>query len=111
MNRVITEERLALETQMHRGTGAVSAGNRSLSFRPVFTDTSAVDAPRFSDGRPSPFHLIDGLPDQLVATRDAVAWAVALEGSVIAGLVRAGRLCSGEEAGRLAGDEMARACA
>jgi hypothetical protein len=113
MNRAMTEERLTQETQMHRGTGGISAENRSLGFRPAFMDreTSAVYASCFSDGRPSPFHLIEGLPDELVVARDAVGRAAALKYSVIAGFVRGGRFYSREDAGRLASSEMAQACA
>ena len=113
MNRAMTEEKLMQETQMHRGTGGISAENRSLGFRPAFMDqeTCAVYASCFGDGRPAPFHLIDGLPEVLVVARDAVGRAAALKDSVIAGFVRGGRFYSREDAGRLASGEMAQACA
>jgi hypothetical protein len=109
----MTEQKLMQETQMHRGTGGISAENRSLGFRPAFMDqeTCAVYASCFSDGRPAPFHLIDGLPDALVVARDAVGRAAAIKETVIAGFVRSGRFYSREDAGRLASGEMAQAYA
>lgn len=113
MNRAMTEQRLIQETLIHRGTGGVSAENRCLGFRPAFMDqeTNAVYASCFRDGRPAPFHLIDGLPHELVAAWDAVGRVAALKDSVVAGFVRAGRFYSREDAGRLASGEMAQACA
>ncbi|WP_372525202.1 hypothetical protein [Piscinibacter sp.] len=113
MNRAMTEERLMQETQMHRVTGGISAENRSLGFWPAFMDqeTSAVYASCFGNGRPSPFHLINGSPDELVVARDAVGRAAAFKDSVIAGFVRGGRFYSRGDAGRPATGEMARACA
>jgi hypothetical protein len=113
MNPAMTEQRLIQETLIHRGTGGVSAENRCLGFRPAFMDqeTSAVYASCFRDGRPAPFHLIDGLPHELVAARDAVGRVAALKDSIVAGFVRGGRFYSREDAGRLASGEMAPACA
>jgi hypothetical protein len=113
MNQAMTKERLMQETLIHRGTGGISAENRSLGFRPAFMDqeTSAVYASCFVDGRPAPFHLIDGLPHELVVARDAIGRVAALKDSVIAGFVRGGRFYSREDAGRLANGEMAQACA
>jgi hypothetical protein len=113
MNRAMTQDRLKQETVTHRGTGGISAENRSLGFRPAFMDreTSAVYASCFGDGRPAPFHLIDGLPDELVVARDAVGRVAALKDSVIAGFVRGGRFYSREDAGCLARGEMSQACA
>lgn len=113
MNRAMTKERLAQETLRHRGSGGISAENRGLGFRPAFMDreTSAVYASRFVDGRPAPFHLIDGLPHELVLARDGAGRVAALKESVIAGFVRGDCFYSREDAGRLARGEMAQACA
>jgi len=109
----MTKDRLMQETSIHRGTGGISAENRGLGFRPAFMDeeTSAVYASCYADGRPAPFHLIDGLPRELVVARDAVGRVAALKHSVIAGFVRGGRFYSREDASRLASREMAQACA
>ena len=45
MNRAMTEEKLIQETQMHRGTGGISAENRSLGFRPAFMDQETCAVP------------------------------------------------------------------
>lgn len=100
MNHAMTEARLMQETQIHRGTGGISAENRSLGFRPAFMDrdTTSVYASCFADGRPAPFHLLDGLPDELVVARDALGRVAAVKSSVLAGFVRGGRFHSREEA-------------
>ena len=66
--------RLELENVRYAGTGGVSRENRRYGFRPAFMDleTAAVYPACFADGRPAPFHLLDGLPDELVLARDAV---------------------------------------
>lgn len=100
MNQAITKQVLRLETSSFLETGGVSAGNRSDGFRPAFldTDTNTVYLSRFSDGHPAPFHLLDGLPDELVLQRNAEGRVEAVKPAVVSGFVRAGRFCSREEA-------------
>ena len=45
-------------------TGGVSVGNRGHGFHPAFVDreTGTVYIARFTDGRPAPMHILDGLP-------------------------------------------------
>src|SRR5574341_15500 len=73
MRKAMTEGRLARETRAYRGRGGVSTENRTYGFHPAFRDdrTGAVCASRFADGRPAPFHLLDGLPEEFVLTRNA----------------------------------------
>jgi len=50
--------------------------NPSLGFRPAFLDTTtfAIHLSRYADGRPAPFYLLDGLPDDLVVARSMFAF-------------------------------------
>ncbi len=68
MKSPVNETRLQLENVTHAGTGGVSRGNASLGFRPAFLDsaTFAVYPSRFANGSPAPFHLLDGLPDEII---------------------------------------------
>ena len=83
-----------------RGTGGVSAENRSLGFAPAFRDTQtgAVYRACFADGRPAPMHLLEGLPPAVVAARDAAGRAIAIRPSVQAGFVRDGRFYTRDQA-------------
>ena len=100
MSQAMTNQVLRLETSRFLGTGGVSAENRCDGFRPAFldTDTSTVYLSRFSDGQPAPFHLLDGLPDELVLERNAAGRVEAVKPAVVSGFVRAGRFYSREEA-------------
>ncbi len=100
--QAMTKQVLRLESSRFHGTGGESAGNRSDGFRPAFldTDTGAVYLSRFGDGRPAPFHLLDGLPDELVLQRNASGRVHAVKPSVVSGFVRAGRFYNRDEAAR-----------
>jgi len=100
MARQLTQYILERETEAFRGSGGISQENRGLGFVPAFFDThtSAVYASRFADGRPAPFHLIDGLPDAAVAERDAAGRAVLLRSSIVSGFLRDGFFYTREEA-------------
>ena len=83
-----------------RGTGGVSTGNRSQGFAPAFldTDTGSIYLARFADGRPAPMHLLDGLPSELIVSRDATGRCQAVKRSLIAGFVQAGQFYTREQA-------------
>lgn len=83
---------LQMETAAHRGTGGVSAENRELGFKPAFRDTSTGETylSTFADGRPAPFHLLDGLPESLVLARDRYGRASRVIGSIVSGFLRDG---------------------
>ena len=68
---VLTARTLRRQNQIFRGTGGVSAENRTLGFVPAFLDTQtgAVYRACFADGRPAPMHLLDGLPSAVVEPR------------------------------------------
>lgn len=85
------------------GTGGRSQENQGRGFRPAFMDAATHEVYRscFADGRLAPFHLLDGLPDEVVACRDARGHVVLAKASIIAGFVRDGCFYSREEAARI----------
>ena len=60
MNRALTGKCLRNENRAFRGTGGVSAGNRTSGFIPAFCDTTTgrVEPSRLADGRLAPMHLL-----------------------------------------------------
>lgn len=102
MNQVMTEQVLEQENGYFRGTGGISAENRSRGFHPAFRDahTNIVYPSCFADGRRAPCHLLDGLPEELIAGRDAAGRVVAVKATVTSGFVCDGRFYTREEAVR-----------
>lgn len=100
MEQTITTEVLKTENQVFRGTGGRSEENRSLGFRPAFKDmhSSRIYPSRFADGRPAPFHLLDGLPDEVVVARDVSGRVASIKSSVVSGFLRMGRFLTRDEA-------------
>ena len=94
---------LRQENQNFQNTGGVSRHNRDQGFRPAFRDnaTGEVYPSRFADGRPAPFHLIDGLPDEAVLQRDPAGRVTAAKPTVIAGFLRGGQFYTREQAARM----------
>ena len=87
---------------------AVGRDNRLSS--PAFRDagTGEVYLSRFSNGAIAPMHLLDGLPDALVMSRNASGLVLETQGSVVAGFVRDGCFYSREEASRAVANEEGR---
>ncbi len=98
---------LQIETAAHRGTGGVSAENRVLGFRPAFRDAATGETypSTFADGRPAPFHILDGLPEPVVLARDRYGRISRVLGSIIAGFLRDGIFYTRAEAAALVGEE------
>ena len=92
MKRLVNQERLENENALYAGTGGVSAGNRRLGFRPAFLDcaTLQVYPSCFADGRAAPFHLLDGLPEDVVIDRAADGRVKRVKSSIISGFERGG---------------------
>jgi hypothetical protein len=92
MKRLMNPERLELENAQHAGSGGVSTGNRRLGFRPAFLDcaTMQVYVSCFADGRPAPFHLLDGLPEDVVIERADNGRVKVVKSSLISGFERGG---------------------
>jgi hypothetical protein len=92
MKRLVNQERLEQENVQYTGTGGVSAGNRRLGFRPAFLDcaTMQVYPSCFADGRPAPFHLLDGLPEDVVIDRADDGRVKRVKSSIVSGFERGG---------------------
>lgn len=100
MNRVLSRAKLAVDNVRFAGTGGISRENRCCGFVPAFrnAETRAVCASTFADGRPAPFHVLDGLPETWVIARDRCGRVVRVKGCVVAGFLRDGRFYTREEA-------------
>ncbi|MGZ5120256.1 MAG: hypothetical protein ACXWCY_20425 [Burkholderiales bacterium] len=90
MENTLTKASLEVETAYYRGTNGSSDNNRGLGFQSAFYDqaTRTVYLSRFADGRLAPFHLLDGLPPELVLARDEQGYVTHVKASVISGFVR-----------------------
>ncbi|MET0218767.1 MAG: hypothetical protein ABW205_12705 [Burkholderiales bacterium] len=91
---------LRMLSDSYRGTGGCSKENGSYGFRPAFLDeeTGIVHRARFPDGTPAPFHLLDGLPDEVVVGRSESGRVTAVKGSLVSGFVRFGKFYTRDEA-------------
>lgn len=100
MAQALTQQVLQGETRVYRGSGGISQENGGYGFRPAFLDTltDSIHLSRCADGRPAPFHAIDGLPEALVLERDRNGRIVAAKPYVISGFVRDGRFYTRDEA-------------
>ncbi len=95
--------RLLQDNRRYQGTKAVSEGNRSDGFRPAFldSDTNIVYPSCRADGCLAAVHCLEGLPDELVVSRDAAGRVMEAKPGLIAGFLYGGRFYSREEALRL----------
>lgn len=98
----LSAQALAAENDVFRGKGGTSAETADYGFRPGFldTETNTIYPSRFSDGTPAPLHLLDGLPNHLVAARDANGRVARLKHSIVSGFVRCGAFYTRAEAAR-----------
>jgi hypothetical protein len=96
----LSKAQLLHENRAFEGTGGRSEENRAAGFLPAFfdTETRSVYRSRFADGRPAPFHLIDGLPRELVVARHLSGRVAAIKRSVVSGFLLGGRFYTREEA-------------
>jgi hypothetical protein len=96
---------LAAENHRFSGSGGRSQENRQAGFSPAFRDaeTGMVYPSRFADGRPAPFHLLDGLPDELVLLRHPSGRVEAVKSSLVSGFLRNRRFFTRDEAASWAG--------
>ncbi|NEV60960.1 hypothetical protein [Thiorhodococcus minor] len=104
MRGVLSEMSLRDENLLYANTEGVSQNNKSLGFRPGYLNSRNGECAlsRFSDGRLAPVHVLDGLPDQWIRTRDSKGKVAELEPGVISGFIRDGRFYTREEAMRAA---------
>lgn len=83
----LTPKKLQQQTVAFRGTGGISTENKNHGFIPAFLDTKKgeIHLARFADGRLAPMHILEGLPKELIAVRDATGHATATVPTLIAG--------------------------
>jgi hypothetical protein len=88
----MSEKQLQHENVVHTGTGGRSQESSGLGFKPAFLDfqTQKIYPSRFADGRLAPFHLLDGLPDEVVVDRASSGRVVTAKATLISGFVRNG---------------------
>lgn len=100
MNSSLSTEVLHHENRRFLGTGGRSQENRSAGFRPAFcdTDTGRIYGACFGDGRPAPCHLLDGLPDEVVLSRDESGRVRGVKASLVSGFVLDRRFYTRDEA-------------
>lgn len=100
MNAVLSPLTLQRENREFRNTGGRSEENRPLGFRPAFKDVTsgAVYDSRFADGRPAPFHLLDGLPEEVIVHREPGGRVGRVKDSIVSGFVLNGRFYTRDEA-------------
>jgi hypothetical protein len=100
MTNALSQAVLECENSRYLGSGARSQENHSLGFRPAFMDaeTGIVYASCFSDGRPAPFHLLDGLPDEVVLARNPSGRVESVKQSMVSGFVLEQRFFTRDEA-------------
>lgn len=89
MNSTMSEQVLQRENVEFRGTGGRSQENRRRGFQPAFMDveTLAVYPSCFANGSPAPFHLLDGLPPEVVLSRTPTGRVAAAKASVVSGFI------------------------
>ena len=92
--------RLLQENREFSGSGGVSQEKAHLNFRPAFMDQASgdIEISRLGNGKPAPFHSLEGLPDHWVIERNIAGRVVDIKSSVISGFVRMGRFFTREEA-------------
>jgi hypothetical protein len=88
----MSAKQLQHENVVHTGSGGRSQENSGLGFKPAFLDfqTQKIYPSRFADGRLAPFHLLDGLPDEVVVDRATSGRVVTAKATLISGFVRNG---------------------
>ena len=106
----LSDSELLTQNRAFLGSGGVSQQNRHAGFVPAYKNlqTGVAVISRFADGRPAPVHVLEGLPDEWVASRDRHGNIRRLFASVIAGFVREGSFYTREAAARIIEEEKSR---
>jgi len=99
-------ERLQEENRVYARTGGCSEENYGLGFRPAFLDfeTQTLYPCRFANGLAAPFHVLDGLPDEVVIDRAPSGRVIAAKATLISGFVRNGFFYTRTAAARAAAE-------
>jgi hypothetical protein len=101
---------LMSETNLKQGS-ALPARKRGrtdcgFGFRPAYLDfeTQTVYPSRYADGRLAPCHVLDGLPEAVIADRLPCGRIVSTKATLIAGFVRNGFFYTRSAAARAAAE-------
>lgn len=105
--RPLCERELQAQNDTFSGSGGVSQHNHQAGFMPAYKNTLTGEAviSCFADGTPAPVHLLEGLPDAWVASRDEHGCVRRALDSVIAGFLRNGNFFTREAAAQLVAEE------
>lgn len=96
----LTVAGLQAESDAFEGRGGTSAEANCCGFEPAFLDRDSGKIYRscFANGIPAPVHMLAGLPDEIVLTKDDKGQIIAIKPSVVSGFVRAGNFYTREQA-------------
>jgi len=110
MKRVMNEAVIKKENVAFAGTGGRSEENRNLGFRPAFFDfaTQTIYLSRFANGRPAPFHMLDGLPEEVVVDRSPSGRVISAKATLLSGFERNGFFYTRSAASRAAAEWICR---
>jgi hypothetical protein len=110
MKRLVNARLLKQENIVHAATAGRSQGNCGFGFHPAFLDTGtfSIYLSRFADGRPAPFHLLDGLPDEVVLVRSPSGRVLAAKHTLVSGFERNGFFYTRTAAARAAAEWISR---
>lgn len=91
---------ILIENIRFRGTGGRSQGNHQCEFVPGFIDTATgeIYRSRYSDGRPAPMHMLEGLPSNVVIRRSSSGSVAMVKSSIISGFIHQRRFYTREQA-------------
>jgi hypothetical protein len=83
---------LRQENNRYHGTPGISEECRGHGFVPAFrdNDTGEVYPSRYADGRPAPFHVLEGLPDSVIIKRLADGTVESVKPGLQSGFVKSG---------------------
>lgn len=96
----LTPEALQEENDFYRGKGGISEENRAYGFKPAFYDmeSGVVYGSKFANGHDAPMHVLDGLPDDVIATRLSSGKVTAVRPGIISGFMQRGHFYTREQA-------------
>jgi hypothetical protein len=99
MGELLTCATLAWENDCFAETRGVSQNCSDRHFIPAFKDrlTGETHASVFEDGRPAMIHLLDGLPEHWIVSRDKDRHVTAVLETIISGFLRNGVFFTREE--------------
>jgi hypothetical protein len=84
--------RLRDENRDYNGTAGVSRGCFTHCFFPAFldNDSGVIYLSRYADGRPAPFHTLEGMPEEVIIRRSPDGKIAEAKRSLVSGFVKCG---------------------